>query len=154
MNKNGNKIERKGMALLVVLFIVMAAVILSLGFLSRSDVELACGENMILRTQMDYLAESGLEHARGLIINDSNFSGDWSEGGQQLAAGSDDYYDIDVTLLTPIDPNDPNQPIDYEITCTAYREKGVERVGESILKAQLHIDPNIAYWASFGRGND
>ncbi len=61
--------KRKGVALLVVLFIVMAITILSLGFLSRSDIELACGENMILRTQMDYLAESGLEHARGLILN-------------------------------------------------------------------------------------
>ena len=56
----------KGAALLVVLFIVMAITVLSLGFLSASDMELACGQNMILRTQMDYLAESGLEHARGL----------------------------------------------------------------------------------------
>ncbi len=60
---------RPGVALLVVLFIVMVITVLSLGYLSRSDVELACGENMILRTQMDYLAESGLEHARGLILN-------------------------------------------------------------------------------------
>ncbi|MBA7693960.1 hypothetical protein ES703_102560 [subsurface metagenome] len=61
--------NKRGAALLVVLFIVMAITILSLGFLSRSDVELACGGNMILRTQMDYLAESGLEHAKGLILN-------------------------------------------------------------------------------------
>jgi len=142
------------MTLLVVLFIVMAITVLSLGFLSRSDVELACGENMVLRMQMDYLAESGLEHARGLIINDSNFSGDWSAGRQQLAAGSEDYYDIDVNQLPLVDPNDPNQPIDYEITSTAYREKGSERIGESILKAQLHIEPNTAYWADFHRSSD
>ncbi len=154
MKAGRNTTDRKGAALLVVLFIVMAITVLSLGFLSRSDVELACGENMILRMQMDYLAESGLEHARGLIINDSNFSGDWLAGGQQLVAGSSDYYDIDVNLLTPIDPNDPNQPMDYEITSTAYRERGGERVGESILKAQLHIDPNTAYWAGFQRGNN
>ncbi len=155
MDKNGNKIERKGMALLVVLFIVMAAVILSLGFLSRSDVELACGENMILRVQMDYLAESGLEHARGLLLNppDPN-SGYWTGAERlQIVESGNDYYNVDVNQLPLVDPCDPNM-CDYEITCTAYREKGGERVGESILKAQLHIDPNIAYWASFGRGND
>ena len=68
MNAKKNKNSRQGAALLVVLFIVMVITILSLGFLSRSDVELACGQNMILRTQMDYLAESGLEHARGLSL--------------------------------------------------------------------------------------
>ena len=58
---------RSGAALLVVLLVVMVITILSLGFLSRSDVELACGQNMVLHTHMDYLAESGLEHAKGLI---------------------------------------------------------------------------------------
>jgi len=137
------------LALLVVLFIVMAVTILSLGFLSRSDVELACGQNMILRAQMDYLAESGLEHARGLIINDSNFSGDWS-AGWQLSVDSNDYYDVDVLLVDPCDPN----VCDYEITSTAYRDKNGVRVGESILKAELHIDPDTAYWASFHRVSD
>ena len=154
MKDERNKTDKKGSALLVVLFVVMVVTILSLGFLSRSDVELACGENMILRAQMDYLAESGLEHARGLIINDSNFSGAWSAGGQQLAAGSDDYYDIDVALLTSIDPCDPNQTLSYEIICTAYREKYSERFGESILKAELCVEPNVAYWASYRRIND
>ena len=66
INNQLSIINQKGTALLVVLFIVMAITILSLGFLSRSDVELACGENMILKTKMDYLAESGLEHAKDL----------------------------------------------------------------------------------------
>ena len=155
MNKNRNKIKRKGVALLVVLFIVMAITILSLGFLSRSDVELACGENMILRTQMDYLAESGLEHARGLLLNppDPNL-GYWTGAEHlQIVENSNDYYNVDVNQLPFVDPCDPNV-CDYEITCTAYREKYGEKVGESILKAELHIDPNIAYWASFHRGND
>lgn len=156
MNKNGNKIKRKGMALLVVLFVVMVITILSLGFLSRSDVELACGRNMVLRTQMDYLAESGLEHARGLLLNppDPN-SGYWT-GAEclQIVENSNDYYNVYVNQIPLIDPCDPNM-CDYEITCTAYRrDKNGERVGESILKAELHIDPNIAYWASFHRNND
>ena len=51
---------RRGVALLVVLFIVMAITITALGFVTQSDVELACGQNMVLHKQMDYLAESGL----------------------------------------------------------------------------------------------
>jgi cytoskeletal protein CcmA (bactofilin family) len=129
---------RKGSALLVVLLIVMAITILSLGFLSRSDVELACGENMILKTQMDYLAESGLEHARGFILNDSNCLGDWAVPGRQLVDGSDDYYDVNVVKLSDCN---------YQITCNAYREKSGERIGQSSLEAELRLDPCIAFWA-------
>ena len=155
MSKSGNKIKSRGVALLVVLFIVMAITILSLGFLSRSDVELAFGENMILRARMDYLAESGLEHARGLLLNppDPNL-GYWTGAeGLQIIENSNDYYNVYVIQLPLDDPCDPNV-CDYEINCTAYREKAGERVGESVLKAELHIDPNIAYWASFYRGSN
>ncbi len=133
------KAERKGSALLVVLLIVMAITILSLGFLSRSDVELACGENMILRTQMDYLVESGLEHARGLILNDSNYLGNWAITGQQLVDSSGDFYDVDVV-------KDANGECNYQISCDAYRETNGERVGCSSLEAELRLDPCIALW--------
>ena len=128
------------MALLVVLFIVMAATILSLGFLSRSNVELACGENMILRTQMDYLAESGLEHAKGLILNPQDVDSEYWAGDarQQLAAGSNDYYDVSVVKLGECN---------YQITCDAYREKIGEKTGRSGLEAELRLNPCIAYWA-------
>ena len=137
MNDKKNKTNKEGVALLVVLFIVMAITILSLGFLSRSDVELACGENMILRTQMDYLAESGLEHARGLILNDNDFSEDWTALRQQLYNGND-YYDVNVVQLGGCN---------YEITCDAYREKNGEKFGRSSLEAELRLDPCIAFWA-------
>ena len=155
MKAKRNTTDRRGVALLVVLFIVMAITVLSLGFLSRSDVELACGQNMILRAQMDYLAESGLEHARGLLVNppDPNL-GYWAGAdGLQIVENSNDYYNVDVIQLPLVDPCDPNV-CDYEITSTAYRDKNGVRVGESILKAELHIDPNTAYWASFYRGSD
>ena len=87
-----NRIKRqkqKGAALLIVLFVVMTITILAVGFLSRSDVELLCGENMILRTQMDYLAESGLQHAAGLIRDCNGFSENWLAADQQLTAGDD-----------------------------------------------------------------
>ncbi len=140
MKNKRNKTVRKGSALLVVLLIVMAITILSLGFLSRSDVELACGENMILRTQMDYIAESGLEHARGLILNDSNYLGNWAVARQQLIAGSD-YYDVSV---------DANGELNYLITCGAYREKDGERIGQSSLEAELRLDPCIVFWTRTG----
>jgi len=136
MNGKKNRTHRSGMALLVVLIIVMAITILSLGFLSRSDVELACGENMILRTQMDYLAESGLEHARGLILNPQDVSSEYWTGsdGLQLVSGND-YYDVNVVKLGECN---------YQLTCDAYRMKNGERFGSSRLTGELRLDPCIA----------
>jgi len=131
------------MALIVVLIIIMAITVLSMGFLSRSDVELACGENMILKTQMDYLAESALEHAKGLILNPQDVASEYWAGAedQQLVAGSDDYYDVAIVR------DDPNL-CNYFINCEAYRLKGGQRIGRSSLTAKLRIDPYIAYWQS------
>ncbi len=139
MSAKKHKTSRQGAALLVVLFIVMVITIVSLGFLSRSDVELACGQNMILRTQMDYLVESGLEHTRGLILNPQDVVSEYWTGatGQQLVAGSDDYYDVNVVKLSECN---------YQITCDAYREKMGEKVGRSSLRAELRLDPCIAFW--------
>lgn len=138
MSAKKYKTSRQGAALLVVLFIVMVITIVSLGFLSRSDVELACGQNMILRTQMDYLVESGLEHARGLILNPQDVSAEYwmGDAAQQLVAG-DDYYDVNVVKLSERN---------YQITCDAYREKMGEKVGRSSLRAELRLDPCIAFW--------
>jgi len=145
MSKNSNKIRRKGTALLVVLFIVMAATILSLGFLSRSDVELSCGENMLLCAEMDYLAESGLEHAKGLILSPQDVASEYWSGdvGQQLSSGSD-YYDVNVVQHDPCDGS--TYRCNYDITCEAYRDKDGERIGRRVLKAELRLDPCIALW--------
>lgn len=133
--------KRRGAALLVVLLIVITATILSVSFLSRSDVEMACGENMILRTGMDYLAESGLEHARGLILNPQDVASEYwtGEASQQIIAGGDDYYDVGI-VRSALDR------CDYVITSDAYRLKDGERVGESSWTAQLRLDPAIAFW--------
>ena len=141
MNAENNKKVRPGVALLVVLFIVMAITILSLGFVTRSDVELACGRNMLLRTQMDYLAESGLEHARGLILNPQDVSAEYWTGGTglQLVSGNNDYYDVTVN-------QDPNDRCNYIIDCNAYQLEGGEKTGRSDIRAKLRLDPCIAYW--------
>ena len=59
-----NHKSRPGVVLLAVLILIMVITVLSLGFLSRSDVELACGRNMVLKEKMDYLAESGFEREK------------------------------------------------------------------------------------------
>ncbi|MHC4659404.1 MAG: LamG domain-containing protein [Planctomycetota bacterium] len=129
----------EGTALLVVLLVVMAVTILSLGFLSQSDIELACGGNMVLRTQMDYLAESGLEHAKGLILSPQDVGSEYWTGAvrQQLVEGSGDYYDVEVIRLGECN---------YQITCDAYRESNGEEIGRSGLKAELRLDPCIIFW--------
>ena len=140
------RLRRTGAALLVVLFVVMVITILSLGFLSRSDVELACGENMILHSQMDYLAESGLEHARGLILCPQDINDEYWTGAErlQLVAGSDDYYDVNVERHEP--NSGPTYRCNYSIISSACREKGGEKIGRSGLKAELRLDPCIALW--------
>ena len=145
MKARYQKNTRNGAALLVVLFIVMVITVFSLGFLSQSDVELACGENMVLRTQMDYLAESGLEHARGLILNSQNISSEYWAGatGLQLVAGSDDYYDVKVIR----DDSDPADLCNFIIDCNSYRLKNGERIGFSSVRAMLRLDPCIAFWS-------
>ncbi|MGB8225757.1 MAG: hypothetical protein WCE45_02655, partial [Sedimentisphaerales bacterium] len=65
----------KGMALLIILLLVAMITIIGLGFIVRGDTELLCGRNMELRADMDSLAESGLEHAKGLIMYPQDLAG-------------------------------------------------------------------------------
>ena len=142
MNAIRKTSRNTGIALLVVLIIVMAITITALGFLSQSDVELACGANMLMRTQMDYLAESGLEHAKGLILNPQDVSAEYWAGstGLQLVSGSNDRYDVTVN-------RDPADRCNYTIDCDSYRMEDTERIGLSRLHAVLRLNPCIAYWA-------
>jgi len=137
----------RGVALLMVLLIVLAITILATGFLAGTDTELACGANTLMRLQMDQLAESGLEHARGLLLHPQDVPADfWTAGAtdQQLAASSRDYYDVWTT-------RDVNQTTDYctyDITCEAFRLVGTERTGRSRLAATLRLDPSIGLWSN------
>ncbi|MHC4300324.1 MAG: hypothetical protein ACYS7Y_23875 [Planctomycetota bacterium] len=145
MNANSNMNAGSGIALLAVLVIVMAITVLALGFLSRSDVELACGRNMELRMQIDYLAESGLEHAKGLVLNPQDLASEYWTGGshQQLVAGSSDFYDVVVVR----DETDPANRCNYIIDCNAYRLTESGKIAQSNWRATLRVDPCIAFWA-------
>ncbi len=148
MKTHNNMADRRGFALLAVLMIVMVIAVLSLGFLSRSDVELACGRNMEVRARMDYMAESGLEHAKGLILNPQDVAAEYWIGGplQQLVSGSSYYYDLAVIR----DDADPNDRCNYIIDSNSYRLEGSQKIGRSNLRATLRLDPCIALWM----GND
>ena len=139
MRDRRNRRDREGVALIVVLFIVMAVTVLSLAYLSRSDVELVCGQNMILRAQMDYLADSGLEHARGLLLGCQDVSSEYWTGadGLQIVPGCDDYYDVNVVKL---------EECNYEVHCEGYRMKSGEKIGSSKLMAEVRLDPSIGLW--------
>ena len=129
----------KAVALPLVLFIIILIAALSMGYLSRSDLELACGRNMVLRMQMDSLAESGLEHARGLILRPQDALGAYWTGSArlQLVPESNDYYDVNVSQ---------SGECNYQIVSTAYRLESGETVGRAGLEAELRLDPCIAYW--------
>jgi hypothetical protein len=142
--------RRKGIALLMVLLIVMAITIISMGFVARMDTELACGENTLLRMQMDQLAESGLEHARGLVLHPQGVSADlgkYDATAQQLVPRStdyphDDYYDLHIGVIQ--DTSHPFDNCTYDIKCEAYRIAGGTKTGQSRLEATLRLDPCIA----------
>jgi hypothetical protein len=99
-------------------------------------------QNMALRIQMDQLADSGLQHAKGLILNPQDIdisSGSWSASGQQLVEGTNDYYDVQVCP-------DLSDDCNYTIDCNAYHFSNGERTARSNLTAQLRLDPCIALW--------
>ena len=138
--------HRRGVALLTVLLIVLAVTIIGTGFLARADTELACGGNMLLRTQMDHLADSGLEHARGMLLHPQEASDTYwtGETALQLVDPSSDYYDVSVIH----NASDVTDYCTYDLACTAYRVRDGSRVGESSLAAQLRLDPCVAFWRS------
>jgi len=59
-----------------------------------------------------------------------------------LVGDSRDYYDLKVVL----DDSDPTNRCNYIIDCNAYRLEGGEKIGRSDIRANLRIDPCIAYW--------
>ena len=150
--------SRRGMALLVILFIVMAIAVISSGFIARSDAALQCGRNYCLRNEADYLAWAGLEHAKALIISPENagvIEVTWSQTGFQLEASGSQYYNLAVNSpveTVAADPNDPST-YTYSIQCSAYDNAGGAVRARSVLDATLFYDPNStqAYYISVTR---
>ena len=128
----------KGIVLIIILMLVAAITIVALGFIVRGDTELLCGQNMEMAARLSYLAESGLAHARGLIMypQDINIDG-WSATGQQLVSGTD-YYDVNVTKISDCN---------WQITSSAYRQVSGGRTAQNSLTALMRLNPAIAFWS-------
>ena len=142
----GTKQFRRGAALLVVLFIVMAVTLISLGFVARSDRELACGANMETRMQMDYMAQTGLTHAKNFIINpqtvDIEAVGYWQGDTGKYIEDTGDYYDVSVTRNS----SDSTNHCDYTIVSQGYRLDAGDKVSQSTMTGNLRLDPCVALW--------
>ena len=90
------KRSRSGMAMLMVLFIVMAIAVISAGFIARSDKTLACGRNFCVRTESDYAAWGGLEVAWALVQDPNTLAAMTFPVTDQLDTNSDIYYELTI----------------------------------------------------------
>lgn len=132
----------KGMALIIVLVLVGIITIVALEFIVRGDAELAFGKNMEMKADMDYLADAGIEHGRGLVMSPHDLSGEPSVyTAQQLNAGSSDYYDVNVQKISELD---------FQIKSDAYRMQSGSKFATNSLTAKLRLDPAVAFWAGSG----
>lgn len=141
--------KRSGIALITVIFVVMAASIIALGIIVRSDMELACGKNIIIHTEMDYLAQSALTHAKTLLMYPQNVTttpaGYWTgDMALQIDDTGTDYYDLAVTQSAV----GSTKRLDYQVVASAYHLSGGLETAKSSLIANMHIDPCLTYWQS------
>ena len=146
------------MALLMVLFIIMAIAVISSGFIARSDAELQAGQNYRLRNEADYLALAGFEHAKALITSPENaeiLKTQWSEAEFRLDESRSQFYDLSIEIPLETVAADPNNPstYTYSIQSAAYDSSGGDIRARSVLDATLFYDPNStqAYYISVTR---
>lgn len=134
--------RRRGAALLVVLAITMLITVVSLGFIGRSDAELACGDNTALRLKMDNLARCAIEYGRAYAINYGPATISSSPAAQPSEAGAKDYWKLTFLGAPTANPADPNLfsgavTYSYPITAEGYRTINSVRVAQSKLTAQI-----------------
>ncbi len=133
--------RRRGAALLVVLAITMLIAVVSLGFIGRSDAELACGDNTALRLKMDNLARCALEYGRAYAINQgpATISAAWAQPSE---AGAKDYWKLTFVGAPVANVADPNlfsgqSTYTYTITAEGYRVISSEKVAQSKLESKI-----------------
>jgi len=126
------------MAMLMVLFIVMAIAIIASGFIARSDVALACGRNFNVHNEVDYAAWGGLEVAWALV-QDAN-SIPYTASGQSADWGAEsNNLKYNLTISSGVATIDPNVYI-HEVTCQAYKLINGQQQAASILYGDLIHD--------------
>jgi hypothetical protein len=133
--------RRRGAALLMVLLITMMITVLSLGFIGRSDTELACGDNTALRLKMDNLARCALEYGRAYTINLGPATIP-SPAAQPSETGAKDYWKLTFSGAPVANPVDPlwfggAATYTYTLTAEGYRLINATRVAQSVLQAKV-----------------
>lgn len=127
--------RQNGSVLLSTLFIVIAVTTISMGYLYRADMTLASGWNLELRNQADYLAWSGLEHARALIQGDPNTPDPntvWPIVSACPDLSSRFRYELNIQA-----PTVTATKRTYPVTCEAYYQVGTEKKARSCLSAKV-----------------
>ena len=156
MKRRFCKNSRSGVAMLVVLFVIIAVTVISMRFIARASMVLACGENAVNRCQTDYLAQSALMHAKALIVSPDNATplGAWAAAGLQIDDTSSNYYDLDISdpVLEVVDPNE-DDVYSYDIQCRAYILVSGQRQAQTNLDATLRFDTatTTAFYKSIKR---
>lgn len=147
MRKLNSQNNKKGAALLIVLIVIMTVTMLGMAFISKTDVELSCGSNMLLRTEMDSLAETALEQAKGLILTPWDITvganGYWTGGSDLQLETGNQYYNI--TVSKPSSGYTPK--CEYIVDVLAFSKNGSETVGQSGLQGILRLDPCVAFYS-------
>jgi len=133
--------SHRGAALLVVLVMVMVATILAMEFIERSSLELAGGNNVALKTRIEYTAQGGLMWGRAVVLAYPKMSFS-PMNRQSFEAGTREYYDL---VIGPAEENLPGDPNDTTYTrniqVTAYKELGDgSKVAQTKLEGLLHYD--------------
>ena len=143
--------SRKGMAMLMVLFIVMAIAVISSGFIARSDTALACGRNFNVHNEVDYAAWGGLEVAWALVQDPNVVSYDETEQSADWGAESNSLK-YDLVIDSGVATADPNV-YTHAVTCQAYKSVNGQRQATSALYGDLihDTDSGAAYYISIRR---
>jgi|GEM_PF-1289529 len=132
-NKKRRGRRQNGSVLLSTLFIVIAVTTISMGYLYRADMTLASGRNFELRNQSDYLAWSGLEHARALIQGDPN-TPDPNNIVWPIPDTSNEFYYELHTVEIPQTGSDRL----YQVACrVVYDPVGTENKAQSDLRVKV-----------------
>jgi hypothetical protein len=133
--------RRRGAALMVVLVVTMMITVVSLGFLARSDTELASGDNTALRLKMDNLARCALEYGRAFTINygPATIS---SPAAQVSESGAKDYWKVTFSGAPVANAVDATwfggvATYTYTVTTEGYRLINSQRVAQSVLQAKI-----------------
>ncbi len=132
--------SHRGAALLVVLVMVMVATILAMEFIERSSLELAGGNNVALKTRIEYTAHGGLMWGRAVVLAYPAMSFS-PMNRQSFEAGTREYYDLLIgnRVKNVADPNDTTYTRNIQVT--AYKELGDgSKVAQTKLEGLLHYD--------------